>query len=202
MKSAALNPQRLDVAKFARAGANLAGEMPLQSFQRLSEGTSAPVDEVPGLVSWDATGSHREVLGGAPELRLRLQARTTLWLNCQRCLQPMAVNLHIDRTFRFARSDEEAAELDETSEDEDFLALGRPLDLPSLVEDELIMALPIVPRHETCPEPLLVPEVPGAAPSVARHGAEGARDRDDAPQPADRPHPFAVLGALKRQRSS
>jgi uncharacterized protein len=114
----------------------------------------------------------------------------------------MAVNLHIDRTFRFARSDEEAAELDETSEDEDFLALGRPLDLPSLVEDELIMALPIVPRHETCPEPLLAPEVSGAAPSVTRRGAEGARDQDDAPQPADRLHPFAVLGALKRQRSS
>jgi uncharacterized protein len=202
MKSAALNPQRLDVAKFARAGANLAGEMPLQSLQRLSEGTCAPVDEVPGLVSWGATGSHRQVLGGAPKLRLRLQAQTTLWLNCQRCLQPMAVSLQIDRTFRFARSDEEAAELDETSEDEDFLALGRPLDLPSLVEDELIMALPIVPRHETCPEPLLAPEVSGAALSVTRHGAEGARDQDDAPQPADRPHPFAVLGTLKRQRST
>ncbi len=202
MKSAALNPQRLDVAKFARAGASLAGEEPLESFLRLSEGTCAPVDEVVGLVSWGATGSHREVLGGAPELRLRLQAQTTIWLNCQRCLQPMAVNLRIDRTFRFARSDDEAAELDEASEDEDFLALGRPLDLPSLVEDELIMALPIVPRHEACPQPLLPPEVPGAALSLTPAGAEGMGPDEDEQQASDRPHPFAVLGALKRQRSS
>ena len=114
----------------------------------------------------------------------------------------MAVNLRIDRTFRFARSDDEAAELDEASEDEDFLALGRPLDLPSLVEDELIMALPIVPRHETCPQPLLAPEVPDAALAVTAAVAEGARPPDDAQQAADRPHPFAVLSALKRQKSS
>ena len=202
MKSAALNPQRLDVAKFARAGASLAGEVPLESFQRLSEGTCPPVDEVAGLVRWSATGSHRDVLGGAPELRLRLQAQTTIWLNCQRCLQPMAVNLRIDRTFRFARSDDEAAELDEASEDEDFLALGRPLDLPSLVEDELIMALPIVPRHETCPQPLLPPEVSSAALSVTGAGTQGAHGQGDAEQAADRPHPFAVLGVLKRQGSS
>ena len=49
MKSAALNPQRLDVAKFARAGASLAGEVTLESFQRLSEGTCLPVDEVVDL---------------------------------------------------------------------------------------------------------------------------------------------------------
>lgn len=202
MKPAALNPQRLDVAKFARAGARLAGEMPLESLQRLSEGTCAPVDQVAGLVSWSARGSHREVLGGEPELRLHLQAQTTLWLNCQRCLQPMAVDLQIDRTFRFARNDDEAAELDEASEDEDFLALGRPLDLPNLVEDELIMALPIVPRHETCPQPLLAPEVPDAALAVTAAVAEGARPPDDAQQAADRPHPFAVLSALKRQKSS
>lgn len=196
MKSAALNPQRLDVAKFARAGASLAGEVPLESFQRLSEGTCPPVDEVAGLVRWSATGSHRDVLGGAPELRLRLQAQTTIWLNCQRCLQPMAVNLRIDRTFRFARSDDEAAELDEASEDEDFLALGRPLDLPSLVEDELIMALPIVPRHQACPQPLAAwrePSEPGAAKGASRPAAQ---------DPTLRPHPFAVLGALKRPKTS
>lgn len=203
MKSAAVNPQRLDVAKFARAGARLAGEMPLESLQRLSDGTCAPVDQAPGLVSWSATGSHREVLGGAPELRLRLRAQTTLWLHCQRCLQPMAVDLRIDRMFRFARNDDEAAELDEASDDEDFLALGRPLDLPSLVEDELIMALPIVPRHEACPQPLLAPEVPDAALAVTPAGTEeGAHSDEGSRQASDRPNPFAVLSTLKRQRSS
>jgi uncharacterized protein len=196
MKPADLNPQRLDVAKFARAGTSLEGLVPLGALQRLSEGTCAPDDAQPGLVTWRAKGSQRGVLGGTPEVRLHLQAQATVWLNCQRCLQPVAVNLPIDRVFRFARDDDEAAQLDEASEEEDVLALGRPLDLMSLLEDELIMALPIVPRHETCPQPLLalvdagpVTGVPGTA------AAGGAGD-------AARPNPFAVLGKLKLQRPS
>jgi len=44
----------------------------------------------------------------------------------------------------------------------------------------LLLALPLVPRHEVCPEPLVVPS------------AAEATDGDDAP------NPFAVLAALKR----
>ncbi len=202
MKAAVLNPRRLDVARFSRQGAHLAGQMPLETLQRLSEGTCPPDDALASLVTWSAQGFLREVLAGAPELRLRLQAEATVWLHCQRCLQPMAVALRVDRMFRFARNDDEAAELDEACEDEDVLALGRPLDLPTLVEDELIMALPIVPRHEACPQPLLAPAAPAAALPDSTAGMDGAQGPDDANRAADRPHPFAVLGALKRQRSS
>lgn len=202
MKAAVLNPRRLDVARFSRQGAHLAGQMPLETLQRLSEGTCPPDDALASLVTWSAQGFLREVLAGAPELRLRLQAEATVWLHCQRCLQPMAVALRVDRMFRFARNDDEAAELDEVCEDEDVLALGRPLDLPTLVEDELIMALPIVPRHEACPQPLLAPAAPAAALPDSKAGTEGAHGPDEANRAADRPHPFAVLGALKRQRSS
>ena len=34
------------------------------------------------------------------------------------------------------------------------LALTSTLDLQPLIEDELILALPLVPRHERCPQPL------------------------------------------------
>jgi uncharacterized protein len=200
MKPADLNPQRLDVAKFARAGTCLEGQVPLGALQRLSEGTCAPDDAQPGLVTWRATGSQRGVLGGVPELRLHLQAQATVWLNCQRCLQPVAVSLPIDRVFRFARDDDEAAQLDETSEEEDVLALGRPLDLMSLLEDELIMALPIVPRHETCPQPLQA--LVDAGPGTGASGPAAAAGVDGAADDAARPNPFAVLGQLKRQRPS
>lgn len=202
MKAAVLNPRRLDVARFARQGARLADQMPLETLQRLSEGTCPPDDALASQVTWSAQGALREVLGGAPELRLRLQAEATVWLHCQRCLQPMPVALRVDRMLRFARNDDEAAELDEASEDEDVLALGRPLDLPTLVEDELIMALPIVPRHEACPQPLLAPAAPAAALPDATAGAESDQGQNEADRATDRPHPFAVLGALKRQRSS
>jgi uncharacterized protein len=47
------------------------------------------------------------------------------------------------------------------------------------VEDELILALPLVPRHDACPQPL-------AAPATAEEPL------------AERPNPFAALAALKR----
>ena len=49
-----------------------------------------------------------------------------------------------------------------------------------LIEDELLLALPLVPRHEQCPEPL----------------PRAFVEDDPAIDPAD--NPFAVLAALKR----
>jgi uncharacterized protein len=82
------------------------------------------------------------------------------------------------RSFLFVHGENTAAELDNDSED-DVLALTRSLDLVELIEDELLLALPLVPRHETCPQPLLAGEPEALA--------------DDEP-----PHPFAALAALKR----
>jgi uncharacterized protein len=48
----------------------------------------------------------------------------------------------------------------------------RALDLRALVEDELILALPMVPRHDVCPEPLPLagrkPEQAAEAPNPLR----------------------------------
>jgi uncharacterized protein len=52
------------------------------------------------------------------------------------------------------------------------------------VEDELLLALPIVPMHERCPMPLPM-----------------AADEAPATEETDRPHPFAALAALKGKTS-
>ena len=96
-------------------------------------------------------------------------------LTCQRCLQPVETPLELERSLRFVPGEAEAAALDADSE-EDVLALPRWLDLRELAEDELLLALPIVPRHEQCPVPL---------PSAAGE-EEVARE-----------NPFAALQALK-----
>ena len=195
MKPVVFNPRRLEVAAFAKAQAELQGSLDLADMPRLNDGLVPPADEAPGPVHWQAAGSLRQVLGGAPEVRLQLQAQARVWLTCQRCLSPMALELRVDRRFRFVRNEDEAAQLDETTDDEDVLALGRPLDLLSLAEDELIMALPIVPRHEACPAPLAglaAPQVISdqvVAASAAQHPAK--------PVEAEAPHPFAVLKNLK-----
>ena len=181
-----LNPARLDVAAFARARASLSGSLPLASLPRLQLSTTTPADGLPGDCAWQAEGLLRQPAGDAPQLRLHLRASARVWLTCQRCLQPAVHHLQVDRTVRFVPSEEEAARLDEESE-EDVLALPQALDLPELIEDELILALPIVPRHEQCPEPLAwQPEPPAAQAAPAE--APGAAAA----------HPFAALAKLKR----
>lgn len=179
MKARVNDPLRLDVEAFAKEAGRLEGRWPLAGFERLVE--SAHAEARPGAtdeVAWTAVGEARPVRGGAPEIWLHVSADASLQLECQRCLQPVATPLAVQRSFRFLPDEASAAEIDADSED-DVLVLTRALDVHELVEDELILALPLVPRHEACPQPL-------AAPAAA-----------DEPL-AERPNPFAALAALKR----
>ena len=177
MKDRSLDSQALDVAALCKQAATVQGQSPLAGMQRLSEEFVAASD---GSASWSATGSLRPVIGGEPEIWMSLQGQAEVPLQCQRCLQAMTESLVVDRHFRFVRNEEDAAALDEESED-DVLALPPRLDLLALLEDEFILALPIVPRHAVCPQPLQLP----------------ADELDQEPAP----NPFAALATL-RGRSS
>lgn len=170
--------RRLDVQAFAEAGAALNGQEPVRKFERLMAETQGRSSEAP--VNWSATGELRNPGHVHPDVWLHLDARTVLSLTCQRCLGPVDVPVEVERSFRFVADEAIAAAQDDESQ-EDVLALSHALDLVELVEDELLMAMPLAPRHEACPEPL---ELPPAG--------EVAED-----EPASRPHPFAILGKLR-----
>jgi uncharacterized protein len=175
MSTRALDPRRLDVAAAAAAGSELTGRWPLSELARLADGAAGQVDEP---VAWSARFEQRRELGAAPQAWLHLQAQALIARECQRCLQPVLLSLDVNRAFAFAPTEDEAAAQDAESED-DVLVLSRHFDLRELVEDELLLSLPIVPMHEHCPLPV------GSAP-----GGVGAGEA-----PA---HPFAALAALKR----
>lgn len=179
------DPLRLDVASFAADAAALSGEWPGIALERLAESQSPPQDVPLDVVRWQVHGERRAVTGGEAELWLALSADTRVWLSCQRCLQPFEVPLALARRIRFVRGEAQAEALDAELED-DVLALSRTLDLRELVEDELLLALPLVPRHGSCPQPLPM-------------SAAGEEPVDEA---AERPHPFAALKALKTARGS
>lgn len=174
------NPLRLDVAAFCRSGEPLSGDWPAAALERLAE---VAVPEAPAAdwppVRWRLQGETRPVAGGEPEIWMKLQVQAEARPSCQRCLKPSAQQLLVDRWFRFVRNEAEAAELDADSED-DVLVLSRGLDTREWIEDELLLALPIVPMHEQCPEPLPL-------------AADAALD----PDLEERPHPFAALAALR-----
>lgn len=172
------DPRRLDVVAFARAGGALRGEWPLTGMTRLlQDAWPLAADSPAQQVAWSVQGEQRSAGSGEAQIRLHLQARTALRLTCQRCLQPVSVALDVAPTLRFVRDEALAERLDEEGE-EDVLALSAALDLRELAEDELILALPLVPRHERCPQPLPMPaaalgEEAGSAPAGAFAGLAG-----------------------------
>jgi uncharacterized protein len=173
------DPHRLDMRSFARDGGALSGELALAGLARLASSCEAALaDEPLPAVSWSARGELREPAGGRSQMWLHLQANARVRLQCQRCLLPMHEALSAQRSFLFVNDEAEAARLDEEMED-DVLVLARSLDLAELIEDELILALPLVPRHASCAPPL------GAA------AAEALPEEK-------RPNPFAALAALRR----
>jgi uncharacterized protein len=180
MNKRAIDPLRLDVTALAKQALSVAGEWALDALPRLAQCESPPHDHVSQPVAWSAQGELRTVAGGTVQIWLHLQSRTDVWLACQRCLQPMRTPLSIERAILFVPGEDKAEALDAEIED-DVLALPAALDLRALVEDELILALPLVPRHDACPLPA------GIAPAGQDAG------------PA-RPNPFAPLAALKAGR--
>lgn len=180
MATRAHDPRRLDVAVFAADAQRLEGRWPLAGFTRLVADQPADAPPATGDVVWQARGEQRAVPGGAPQIWLHLQASARVHRTCQRCLQPVELELHVDRRLRFVADENLAAELDADAE-EDVLALERALDLHELVEDELLLALPMVPRHDPCPQPLPTPGMPA-----------GEAQADTAAA-----HPFAVLAGWR-----
>lgn len=175
MTDSTTDAHALEVMAFCRQGGSLAGRWPLAAMTRLGSSLlGAPGD---ATVDWQVTGSLLPVTGGEAEVWLHLQAGTTVSLQCQRCLQAMDDAITVDRRFRFVRTEAEALKLDEASED-DVLVLEPRLDMGTLLEDELILGLPIVPMHGQCPEPL-------------------RPMKDDTLLDDAAPHPFAALAVLR-----
>lgn len=87
---------------------------------------------------------------GRPRLHCKVQAEVEV--QCQRCLKPLGVVIESDRLLYLAAGEEEADRLDVVLADDetDVMVAGQTLDLAGVIEDEVLLSLPIVPMHENC----------------------------------------------------
>ncbi|HEU5295865.1 MAG TPA: DUF177 domain-containing protein [Burkholderiaceae bacterium] len=152
MAARRFDPARLDVAGLAADGVTLAGQWSAAELPRWQAMQSPPSGSEPVPVLWSARGEQRRASGESPQTWLHLQVSTTAWPTCQRCLRPFSQALAVQRALRFVDTESQAEALDADSED-DVLALAPAPDLHTLIEDELLLAWPIVPRHEQCAPP-------------------------------------------------
>lgn len=172
------DPHRLDVRRFAEEGGQIETDAHLRSFGRLA--AEAQDSDPARTVRWHARGELRNPGHHEPQVWVHLDAQALMPLVCQRCLRSVEVPLQVRRSFRFVADEATAAAQDDEAE-EDLLALSRSFDLLELVEDELLMELPVAPMHEVCPEPVKM--------SVADADFEAAA--------VEKENPFAILGRLK-----
>jgi len=162
----------IDNIAFAKKNEHLAGELSLEDCARLDEllhsSTDSKVSRA-GLISYVLQGK-TDALG---QYILQLSIACKLTTSCQRCLNAMPLNINLNFSYLIGEVsdiDVEAVDVD-NSDDYDLQQANKAMDLITLIEDEIIMAMPIAPMHEEgCTEATM--------------------------QSGEKPNPFAVLKGL------
>lgn len=149
---------------FAREGRVLEGTLAVKDLGRLHD----MLVGLDGEVVFRIQGSK----GGRGESMLRLVVSGSLPLACQRCLGAVSYDLDIDSLLELVPEGAELSQDELEDDTRDFLPVARDLDVAEFVEDEILLALPVAPRHEKC-------------------GLPGSADA------GERINPFAALSGLK-----
>ncbi len=130
------------------------GSFSLQHFPRiLSEIWSGSVEEVskesPEQVGldWQVATWLDDTAAGHTAYRLRVKIRTALHLECQRCLEGLWQKIDISAQFVLLESHQEVEDFPIDNFVEDALLQSDTFDLMALIEDEVLLALPLVPKH-------------------------------------------------------
>ncbi len=157
----------LDALGLAQSGAVLERNFPIAGFARLRDRLAEPA----------GTAAVRAVFrlqDGLPAAALEVEAAVVL--TCQRCLGP--VRRRLESVVRLVFAPEETPEL--PAEHEAIAGDPQRVELAALVEDELLLSLPLVALHapgETCELPLQAMATPaGEGPAETRRPFAGLKD--------------------------
>lgn len=146
----------LNNIEFASQLKKVEGNFPLSAMERIQGMLLSSLVDSPQRQALLEAISDTQVnyrLQGLPERfygeqslpMISLEVDVQLPLICQRCLSPMSQALAL--TYEYAIADEPSESL--LDDDEvDWLEVDAQMDVAALVEDELIMALPIAPVHD------------------------------------------------------
>ncbi|MDM5175801.1 DUF177 domain-containing protein [Massilia sp. DJPM01] len=149
----------IDAFEFCRSNGHREGVTPVAEMSRLNKDCA----DQSGQIAWTIDGSTSKV--GYPQLTLSVSG--TVQLVCQRCLAPYAYEMDSSTVLMLGKDDEHADEIEEILNDEsiDVIVGSRECDVRDLFEDEALLALPQVPKHEVCPDNKLLDAVKSDKPS-------------------------------------
>lgn len=155
---------------FARKALEIHDTILVSQFSRLS-GLLAS-DE--GVLDFQLKGS----INAESRPGLELQVQGALMLSCQRCLEPFEFKLDIASSFILVADENALPSEEDEPEDPDYLVGDAHMQIIDLIEDEVLLALPLAPKH-----------------------ADDACAASSKLNELKKPNPFAVLKGLKTGKS-
>lgn len=173
-------PKSFDPRKLARQGRQFEGSLALNQFGRLVDHLADDKGEVKVVLRFSLNEGRRIVLEGHVE--------AVLSMICQRCLDVAEIPVRAELQLMGVLTDEQAKALPEGYEP---LLFGEePVELLPLLEEELLLALPLVAYHP--------PEDCSAQQFYTTESEEEARAAAvEAEQERKSSNPFSVLAELK-----
>ncbi len=168
-------PIEIDPFRLAQNGLTLEGQIPLSDMSRLSQLVLS--DE--GLVDVKMLFDIDQV--GTPYVSGQFHVSTSI--TCERCMEPMVLDLNVDCLLAMVIGERKIEGLAEQY-DPWVLENSDPVLLKTVVEDELILSMPLVPRHESI-----------CLPDEAWSVGDIPEEQQDKPE-----SPFAVLSSLKTKK--
>lgn len=157
-----IHPLFIDNLAFAKKNERLEGDLSLAECPRLSEllqaaeESQAPKSDAPAnkVQASNAESAVHYVLQGkldsVGQHYLHLTLTANLTTTCQRCLNAMPLKLALSYSYLIGDvdlNDVEASNI-EDSDDIDLQEASQAMDVIALIEDEIIMAMPIAPIHD------------------------------------------------------
>ncbi|MFT7414340.1 MAG: hypothetical protein ACI9FO_000999 [Methylophagaceae bacterium] len=132
-------PKDIDPFRLAQNGLRFEGTLPVSIMQRLVGSLADTDGQVAVTMNFDVDET------GLPYMHGKFSSK--LSLICERCMTPMPVNVDVECYLAILKNERKVEGLAELYdpwivENNDLIALS------SVVEDELILALPLVPRHD------------------------------------------------------
>lgn len=164
-------PSSVDAWREVRARRSFQGQLPVSAFKRLGEVVASPDGDVTYELDFG-----RDEFGIA---YVAVRAKASLTLICQRSLEPFQLPVEIDTRLGLIVEESEEASLPPGYEALLIEQDGK-LDLVATIEDELLLALPLVPVN---PDHELADDVNGS-------------DEDEEPSAEKSENPFAALRGL------
>ena len=135
-------PDVVDVVALARSFGSIEGKLPLAGLGRLED---VLIDRS-GTLTYLLEG----LVGEKGESLLRLKVGGSVVLQCQRCLEPLIHAVVIDTELELVAPEADLTQDELENDSRDYLPVTGPIKIATLVEDEIILALPSAPRHDDC----------------------------------------------------